>query len=161
MHIDINLTNIIEWIIAISLGIGGWYVAIRSTLSQQRKERYNDLVQDFHSFIYNFRFQFLPDLISQDEKKYIIQNINRQIKYIYFKAADVDSLTQNTKNKIYQKIKDTGEIFTDSVLLDSDIENALISSDTNEQIEMQRKNFFQFVDKFIEDCYSITRFNIK
>jgi hypothetical protein len=161
MCIDIQITNIIEWIIAISLGIVGWYVAIRSTLSQQNKERYNTLIQDFHDFIYKFRHTFLPDLILGDNKRYIIHDINSQIKFIYCKARDLDELARNDKKKIFLKIKNIGEKFIDSTLLDSDIENALISSENNEHTEFYRKNFYRFVDEFLDGCYSTTRFNIK
>jgi hypothetical protein len=161
MNFDIKITNIIEWIIAISLGIIGWFIAIKSTLSQQEKERYNDLIQDFHMFIYNFRFNFLQDLIKENNNKYIIQNINHQIKFIYYKAKDIDSLTRNKKNKIFEKIKKAGEEFADSALLDHDIENALISKEKDTKIEIQKKNFLQFADKFVETCYSVTGFSIK
>ena len=159
MDCDIKLTNIIEWIIAISLGIFGWFIAIRSTLSQQKKERYNNLIQDFHSFLYDFRFIFLQDLITKNKNKYCIQNVNRQIKYIYFKAQNLDALTNN--EKIFEKVKSAGEEFTDSALLDPDIENALISIERNEQVDIQERNFLQFADKFVESCYSLTKFNIK
>jgi len=160
MDFDIKITNIIEWIIAISLGIVGWFIAIKSTLSQQKKERYNDLIQDFHMFIYDFRFSFLQDLIAESNNKFIIQNINHQIKFIYYKVKDIDSLTKNKKDKIFEKIKRAGEEFTDSALLDPDIENALISVEKNVQIEIQKKNFLQFADKFVETCYSVTGFSI-
>jgi len=159
MNLEIKLTNIIEWIIAISLGVLGWFIAIKSTLSQQKKERYNDLIQDFHLFIYNFRFIFLQDIIIKSNNKYIIQNINHQIKFIYYKAKDIDSLTKDNKNKIYEKIKNAGEEFIDSALLAHDIENALISMEKNEQTEAQINNFLQFAYKFVETCYSVTGFS--
>jgi hypothetical protein len=157
MDCDIKITNIIEWIIAIFLGIIGWYVAIKSTLSQQKKERYYDLIQDFHTFIFNFRL-FLHNSIKETNDKYIIQNISHQIKFIYFKSKDLDSFIKNKENKIYDKIKKAGEEFTDSALLDFDIENALISTDESEQVMVHKKNFLQFSDKFVEACYSITGF---
>jgi hypothetical protein len=160
MNYGIKITDIIEWIIALFLGITGWYIAIRSTLSQQKKERYNDLVQDFHLFIHNFRFVFLQDMIENKNKTYNIQNINHQIKYIYLKAKDIDSLTRNKNKKIYEKIKNAGETFIDSSLLVYNIENALISTENNEQIETQKNNFLQFADKFVETCYSVTVFSI-
>jgi uncharacterized membrane-anchored protein YjiN (DUF445 family) len=159
MCFDIRITNIIEWIIVIFLAVFGWYIAIRSTIIQQKKERYNDLIQDFHEFVYKFRYTILPDLLSSNDKKYIIQDINHQIKFIYFKAKNLDSLTKDINNKIEQRIKKAGEDFTDSVLLDHDIEDALISSAGDERSETQRKDFYRFVDKFIGECYSITKFN--
>jgi len=161
MEFDIKITNIIEWVIAISLGILGWFIAIHSTLSQQKKERYNDLIQDFHSFIYNFRFHYLRELIEENNNKYIIQNINRQVKIIYYKAKDLDNLNKKDEQKIYEKIKKAGEEFTDTALLDPDIENALISSNKDNQVEMQINNFYLFADKFLDICYSATEFNIK
>ena len=160
MDCDIKITNIIEWIIVISLGIVGWFIAIKSTLSQQKKERYNDLIQDFHLFIYNFRFGFLQDIIVNSNNKYIIQNINHQIKFIYYKAKDIDSLTRDKKKRIYEKIKKAGEEFIDSALLVRDIENALISIKKNKQTETQINNFLQFAYKFVETCYSVAGFSI-
>ena len=157
MYCDINLSNIIEWIIALTLGILGWFVAIKSTLSQQKKERYNNLIEDFHSFTYNFRFHYLNELIDRNNKKYIIQDINRQIKIIYFKARDLDSLNRS-KIKIYDKIKKAGEEFVDSALLDRNIEIALIAQKRNEQNEIQINNFQQLMDKFLETCYLSTEF---
>jgi hypothetical protein len=156
MSSDIKIANIIEWVIVISLAIIGWYIAIKSTLSQQRKERYYNLIQDFHTFIFDFRV-FLNNAVTEKNNKYIVQNINHQIKFIYFKAKDLDSFTRK-KNKKYDSIKKAGEEFTDSALLDLDIENALISTDESQQDKIHKKNFLQFADKFIETCYSITGF---
>jgi pyruvate-formate lyase len=155
----IEITNIIEWLIAILFGIGGWYVAIKSTISQQRKERYNDLIQDFHSFIYEFR-SFLQELVSKKNDKNIIQGINSQIKFIYYKAQNLDRLAKNKDNAIYQKVNKAGEEFYD-LLLDPDIESALISSEENVQTEEKKKNLLRFADKFIEVCYSAAKFNMK
>ena len=159
MFAEIKITHIIEWIITLSLGIIGWYVAIRSTLSQQKKERYNDLVHDFHVFIFNFRYVFLQDLIKGSNNKYNVQNINSQVKYIYYKAKDLDTFIKNKNNRIYEKIKNEGEVFTDSTLLDPGIENALISNKKNKHIDVQKKNFLMFADIFFEKCYSLSKFN--
>jgi hypothetical protein len=159
MDCDINIVNIIEWIIAIFLGVTGWYIAIRSTLFQQKKERYNDLVHDFHQFIYDFRFNFLREIIVNNND-FSILNINRQIKFIYYKTKDIDSLTKSKEKKIYEKIKNAGEIFIDSTLLVIEIENSLISKKKNKQIEAQKKIFLQFADRFVETCYSVTGFSI-
>ena len=158
---DIKIINIIEWLIVLSLGIIGWYIAIRSSLSQQNKERYNNLVQDFHSFVYDFRYTFLEALLVESKDKYVVQNIVRQIKYIYFKAENLDSLVKDKKNKIYEKIKNEGENFIDSALLDPDIEYALISVKNSKQVEIQKKNFLQFADKFFNNCSSLTKFSTK
>jgi hypothetical protein len=159
MCINIPLSDIIEWLIAIFLGIGGWYVASKSTLIQQKQERYNNLIQEFHQFISDFQLSFLPGLLDQKNNKHIIQQINNHLKFIYWKARDLDGLGIKKRDKIYEKIKKVGEEFNDAALLDIDIENALISGKTNEKIESQKKNFLLLANKFVENCYEISKFN--
>ncbi|GHU15995.1 hypothetical protein FACS1894163_04540 [Spirochaetia bacterium] len=159
MCININLSNIIEWLIAIFLGIGGWYVANRSTLKQQKQERYNNLVQDFHQFISDFQLNVLPNMINQNNDKYVIQRINNYLKFIYWKARDIDSLNHALEKKIYTPIKKVGEDFVDAALLDPNIESALLASSGNKQLAVYKNKFVQLANEFIEKCYEISKFN--
>ncbi|MDR0506931.1 MAG: hypothetical protein LBH32_08990 [Dysgonamonadaceae bacterium] len=153
-----NLSNIVEWIIAIALGIGGWYVAGRSSLSLQRKERYNNLVQDFHQFVSDFHLQVLPEMLKKNEDQYVVQKINNYLKFIYWKARDIDSFILKNDKKIYDKIKTAGEEFVDSALLDHDIETALIASKNSKKIIEYKNKFFQIANDFVEKCYGISNY---
>jgi hypothetical protein len=156
MCFDIRISNIIEWVIAIFLGIGGWFVATRSALAQQRQDRYNNLIQEFHQFVSDFQLNTLPVLMKQKEDKYTIQKINNHVKFIYWKARDLDLLALNKNERIYEKIRKAGEEFVDSTLLDPYIESALISYN-KESLEYKNK-FLQLANKFVENCYAISKF---
>jgi hypothetical protein len=152
---NIEISNLVEWVIAIGLGIGGWYFASRSTLSQQRQERYNDLIQEFHQFMADFQLNFLPELFAQEDHQFIVQRINTHVKFIYWKAKDIDNLSVKNKIKIFDNVKRAGEEFIDNTLLSKEIETVLMNKDGD---EITKNKFLLLAHKFVEDCYIVTKF---